>query len=147
MVIFSFGAGIVAGFLFFELSGLTAGGIIVPGYLALFIDQPLRIIATLIIAYATYGIALLFARFTILFGRRRSFLIILTGFILRYVFDYLQIYLSEPGITLQAIGYIIPGLIANEFFRQGVGKTIMAIVVVVTFTYLLITLVYPLNGQ
>jgi len=145
MVIFSFGVGILAGFLFFELSGITAGGIIVPGYLALFIYEPLRILVTLIIGFAAYGVVLFLARFTIIFGRRRFFMMILTGFVLRYLFDSLHIYLSEPGITLQAIGYIIPGLIANEFYRQGVWKTIMAIIVVVTFTYLVLTIFYPVN--
>ena len=145
MVIFSFGVGIAAGFLFFELSGLTAGGIIVPGYLALFIYEPQRIIVTLIIGFAVYWVIMLLSRFTIIFGRRRFFLMILTGFVLRYIFDSLHIYLSEPGITLQAIGYIIPGLIANEFYRQGVIKTVSAIIIVVTATYLIVTFIYPVQ--
>jgi len=142
MLVTSFGLGIVIGFIFFEISGLTAGGIIVPGYLALFINEPSRILVTLLVSLLVYGIVYLIAQRTILFGRRRFFLMILIGFIIRSGFDYFSIYLPESGIELQAIGYIIPGLIANEFYRQGILKTLSVMAVVVTIVYLLLSIIY-----
>ncbi|HFE63125.1 MAG TPA: poly-gamma-glutamate biosynthesis protein PgsC [Caldithrix sp.] len=142
MILTAFGLAIVIGFIFFEISGLTAGGIIAPGYLALYLDEPLRILVTLLISTLTYGVVLLLSRFTILFGRRRFLLMILIGFLLRAAFDGLQVYLPETGFDLQAIGYIVPGLIANEFYRQGIGKTIMAIVIVTVPVFLILQIWY-----
>jgi len=138
MILTSFGLGIALGFLFFEITGLTAGGIIVPGYIALYINQPLRILITLLISMLTFGLVNLVAQFLILFGRRRFLVMILVGFLLRASFDSLQIYLPESGMDLQAIGYIIPGLIANEFYRQGVWKTVMALMIVSILVYFLL---------
>lgn len=142
MLVTSFAIGIVLGFIFFELSGLTAGGIIVPGYLALFVNEPSRILVTVAISLIVFGLVNLIARYAVVFGRRRFFLMILLGFILRGAFDSLSIYLPESGIELQAIGYIIPGLIANEFYRQGALKTLLVMTTVVTLVFLILTLIY-----
>ncbi|MEA1964690.1 MAG: poly-gamma-glutamate biosynthesis protein PgsC/CapC, partial [Candidatus Aerophobetes bacterium] len=50
------GIGIVVSFLFYEIVGLSPGGIVVPGYIALFLTQPTRILITLIISLITYFI-------------------------------------------------------------------------------------------
>jgi poly-gamma-glutamate biosynthesis protein PgsC/CapC len=138
MILTAFGIGIALGFLFFEITGLTAGGIIVPGYIALYINQPLRIVITLVISLLTFGLVNFASQFLILFGRRRFLVMILVGFLLRTTFDSLQLYLPETGLDLQAIGYIIPGLIANEFYRQGVWKTVMALIIVSILVYFLL---------
>ncbi|MCF6270197.1 MAG: poly-gamma-glutamate biosynthesis protein PgsC [Melioribacteraceae bacterium] len=140
MLVAAFGIGIVIGFLFFEITGLIAGGIIVPGYLALFINDPVKILVTLLVSLITYGIVYLFAGRLIVFGKRRFFIMILIGFIIRSILDYLNLFIVDSGIELQAIGYIIPGIIANEFFKQGVAKTVMAITIVVSIVYLILNL-------
>jgi len=138
MILTAFGIGIALGFLFFEITGLTAGGIIVPGYIALYLNEPLRIIITLMISMLTFGLVNLASQFLVLFGRRRFLVMILVGFLLRTTFDSLRLYLPETGLDLQAIGYIIPGLIANEFYRQGVWKTVMALIIVSILVYFLL---------
>ena len=142
MIVMSFGLGIAIGFLFFEITGLTAGGIIVPGYIALFMNEPLRILVTLVISLITFVIVNYASRFLILFGKRRFLMMVLTGFLLRAAFDNIHIYFPDPGIELQAIGYIIPGLIGNEFARQGVLKTIISMIIVSTFVYFILKLIY-----
>jgi len=138
----SFGLGIAIGFLFFEITGLTAGGIIVPGYIALFINEPIRILITVIISLITFAIVNYVARFLIIFGKRRFLLMVLTGFLIRSFFDSIHLYLPETGIELQAIGYIIPGLIANEFARQGVVKTVLSMIIVSTSVFFILKLFY-----
>ena len=138
MILTAFGIGIALGFLFFEITGLTAGGIIVPGYIALYINQPIRILITLAISLLTFGLANIASQYLILFGRRRFLVMILVGFLLRTTFDSLRLYLPETGLDLQAIGYIIPGLIANEFYRQGVWKTVMSLTIVSILVYFLL---------
>lgn len=142
MIVMSFGLGIAIGFLFFEITGLTAGGIIVPGYIALFINEPVRIIITIVISFLTFVIVNYASRFLIIFGRRRFLFMVLIGFLLRAVLDHIHNYFPDPGIELEAIGYIIPGLIANEFARQGVLKTIMSMIIVSSFVYFILKLIY-----
>ena len=142
MLVTAFGIGIVIGFLFFEITGLIAGGVIVPGYLALFVNDPIKILVTLLVSLITYGIVYLFASRFIIFGKRRFFIMILIGFIIRSTLDYFNLFVPHLGVELQAIGYIIPGIIANEFFKQGVAKTIMAITIVVSIVYLILNLIY-----
>ena len=136
MIVTAFALGIALGFIFFEITGLTAGGIIVPGYIALYVDNPLAIVTTLFIASISYGFVVLISQRMIVFGRRRFLLMILTGFLLRINFDVLQINALNTSLDLQVIGYIIPGLIANEFARQGVLKTILAMIIVSGLVYL-----------
>ncbi|UCF65802.1 MAG: poly-gamma-glutamate biosynthesis protein PgsC [bacterium] len=142
MILSAFALGILLGFIFFELSGLTAGGIIVPGYIALYLHEPLRIFATIFIALVTYGIISLLANFMILYGRRRFLMAILVGFLLRGITDWLQVKIPEAGWDLHVIGYIIPGLIANEFFRQGIFKTILALTIVSITVFLILHLFF-----
>ncbi|MBN2365050.1 MAG: poly-gamma-glutamate biosynthesis protein PgsC [Calditrichaeota bacterium] len=142
MILTSFGLGIFLGFIFFELTGLTAGGIIVPGYIALYIHQPMRILITVVLSLLTYLIIIFLSRYMVLYGRRRFLTAILLGFLMRAAFDWLRIYLPENTLDLQAIGYIIPGLIANEFFRQGVPKTIAGMTIVSITVFFILMLFY-----
>ena len=141
MIITAFGLGIFLGFIFFELTGLTAGGIIVPGYIALFLEEPLRIVSTVIIAGITYGAVILLSKYLILFGRRRFLVAILLGFLLRAAADWLNFQVPETGWDLQAIGYVVPGLIANEFLRQGVLNTILGMGIVSVMVYFILQLI------
>ena len=77
----SIAIGLVLGFFFYEWVGFSAGGFVVPGYLALYWDRPLTIAATLGISLVTYGVMYGLSRVTILYGRRRFILKVLTGFV------------------------------------------------------------------
>jgi len=119
------GLGVIVSLVFSELLGASAGGIVVPGYLALYLDRPMQIVGTLVVSLLTWGIIRIIGQFTLLFGKRRMVLSILVGFILGWasrlvVFENITVY----TLQMQSIGYIIPGLIANWFERQGFWKTI-----------------------
>ena len=47
MVEISIGLGIIFSLVLSEALGVTAGGIIVPGYIALFLHQPIQVVSTL----------------------------------------------------------------------------------------------------
>jgi len=142
MILTSFGLGIALGFIFFELTGLTAGGIIVPGYIALYADNPLAILVTIFASLMAFLLVKFLSGYMIIFGRRRFLLMILTGFLIRILLDYLRFSYVEQTFDLQVIGYIIPGLIANEFARQGILKTIMAMTIVSIVVYLLLQIIF-----
>src|SRR5882672_2613526 len=75
------GLGLVISLIFSETLGLAAGGMVVPGYLALMIHEPLRIVGTVACALLTLGTLKLLSRYTLIYGRRRIVVAILIGFV------------------------------------------------------------------
>ena len=47
------GIGVIISLIFSELLGASAGGIVVPGYIALYLDKPMQIIGTLFVSLLT----------------------------------------------------------------------------------------------
>jgi len=134
------GIGIVVSFGFYEIVGLSPGGIVVPGYIALFLDQPIRILVTLLVALLTYFAVKILSNYVILYGRRRFLAIILIGFLLKWLVEEIIITIPISGIELRSIGYIIPGLIANEMRRQGILPTIYSLAIVSIIVRLILLL-------
>jgi gamma-polyglutamate biosynthesis protein CapC len=119
------GLGLTLSLIVSELFGVSAAGLVVPGYLALYLDQPARIAATFLVALTTWAaVRFGFARLVVLYGRRRFGVTILTGFILNAALDRMLFALPPEAAGLRAIGYIVPGLIANTALQQGVGVTV-----------------------
>jgi poly-gamma-glutamate biosynthesis protein PgsC/CapC len=119
MIYQAIGIGMVVSFAFYEIVGLSPGGVVVPGYIALFLDQPTRILVTLLVALLTYFAVIILSNHIILYGRRRFLTMVLIGFLLKWLIEEIIIKMPISGIELRSIGYIIPGLIANEMRRQG----------------------------
>ena len=62
---------VVLSFGLYEGFGLLTGGMVSAGYLCLFLEEPLRIVTTLLLAVIVHGLVLLISRATILYSRRR----------------------------------------------------------------------------
>ncbi len=133
--------GLLCSFLYTEMTGFNPGGIIVPIYFALSIDQPVQLFSMLIVAFLTWGIFSIARRWWILFGRRRFvFLLCVSGFcslLLLQVFPQL-FPLHQP---LSIIGWMIPGILANSFEKQGVFVSLSGLFIVTTSTSMLSRLV------
>ena len=140
MIYQEIGIGIAIGFLFYELVGLSPGGIVVPGYMALFIDQPLRIIITVGIAILTYYIVNFLSNYLILYGKRRFLSMILVSFLVKWIVESFIFQFPTTNIEIQSIGYIIPGLLANEMKRQGILPTLLAMTIVAILVRLILYL-------
>lgn len=128
LVCISIAIGLVVSLLFSEHLGKSAGGLVVPGYLALSITRPIDIALTLLAATATYAIVRWSSSVLIIYGKRRTAAMILVGFVigaaLRAASSQLTIGsagFDHPGYTV--IGFIIPGLIAIWCDRQGLFDT------------------------
>lgn len=142
MVDLAVGLGVVFSLLFNEFFGVAAGGIVVPGYVALQLHDPLQLIGTLAVAFLTFLILKGTSHFMFVYGRRRMVLAILIGFILGYLSRQLVLHhLFDVDIRFQAIGFIIPGLIANWMERQGLIQTIAGVVIAASAVRLLLMLV------
>jgi len=130
----SIALGLIVSLLFTEAYGLSAGGMIVPGYLALSLHQPLSILVTLSVAFATFGIVRGLSHVTILYGRRRIVMMILVGFLLGALVRMMPLWIGQASsphalpACFAVIGFILPGLIALWIDRQGLVETIAPLV-------------------
>lgn len=149
--------------------GLAAGGLVVPGYMALQLMNPFNVAITLIAALATFLIVRLVASYAVIYGRRQTILMILTGYLIAGVLDLvlgglvawadLEM-IGQPGegeaqvaalesvvasrlLELSVIGYIIPGLIAIWFDRQGILQTLSGLAVTAVLVRLALIVVMP----
>jgi poly-gamma-glutamate biosynthesis protein PgsC/CapC len=119
------GLGIAVSLILSEAFGLASAGLVVPGYLALYLDRPARLTATVLVALLTWALVRYgFARVVVLYGRRRFGITILTGFVLNLAFARLVPMLPLETAELRAIGFIVPGLVANAALSQGMLTTL-----------------------
>ncbi|MDR0577580.1 MAG: poly-gamma-glutamate biosynthesis protein PgsC [Candidatus Accumulibacter sp.] len=126
----SIALGLLFGFIVFELTGVVAGGLITPGYFALYFDRPLLIAQALAVAMATMLVVRLLGLVMILYGRRRFILAVLVSFSLQWLSAGIIWGFHLAQTRVDALGFIIPGIIAHEMERQGVGKTLSALFIV-----------------
>ena len=152
----SIGIGLLFTLMLTEAFGLAAGGLVVPGYMALKLMQPWSVAVTLSAAYLTYLLVRTLSGFIVIYGRRKTALMILIGYLLGSLLDLFvtgALILSTTAATsttedqlqvleLAVIGHVIPGLIAIWFERQGVFRTLVGLFLTAVLVRLtLITLV------
>lgn len=125
---------VILGFLSSEFLGLASGGLISAGYLSLYVTSPWRIVATLVLAVLIHFLVKLLDQFVFLYGRRRFMACILLSVVLSWVL--IRFIGSYIGVDLRIIGYLIPGLIANDMQRQGVLKTLLVVMIITVLVFL-----------
>jgi poly-gamma-glutamate synthase PgsB/CapB/poly-gamma-glutamate biosynthesis protein PgsC/CapC len=141
----AFGLGLVISLIFSESLGLAAGGMVVPGYIALSLHKPFLVLGTVIASLLTLWTLKFFTNYMLIYGRRRIVFTILLGFIFGWIAKSLFIFsLPDYRLELASIGYIIPGLIANWMERQGAVKTLCVMIVTAVLVRLLLML---LSGE
>ncbi len=157
------GIGLILTLVITEAFGLAAGGLVVPGYMALSLLQPWSFALTILIAFGTFVLVRTLAIYIIVFGRRRTALMIVTGYLLGALVDLLV----GGGIVIEAasvasdsaqagatggqpwffeisvIGYIIPGLIAIWFDRQGILATLSGLMLTSVLVRLCLVMIMP----
>jgi hypothetical protein len=82
---------------------------------------------TIGVALAAFGVLSILETFFIIFGKRRTALMILVGYLLGIG---LRSWTGLFSGDLEIIGFIIPGLIAVWMDRQGVVETLTAMTIV-----------------
>ncbi|TWU49817.1 poly-gamma-glutamate biosynthesis protein PgsC [Rubripirellula reticaptiva] len=126
--------GLIVSLIVTECLGLSVGGMIVPGYIALSLHQPIAVLLTIVAAAATWGLVRIVSQYAMLFGRRRVVMTVMIGFTVGMAFRGLaEMFFSHAAVGSMAseaanpvvmIGFIIPGLIALWFERQGLIETL-----------------------
>jgi len=128
---------------------------------------------TLVAALITYLIVRVIASFAIIYGRRQTIIMILTGYLIAGLMDlflgnivnWVDLQMIAGGGDAQAqvatlessfmmsimessiVGYIIPGLIAIWFDRQGVLQTLCGLAVTAVLVRLALIIIMPESLQ
>lgn len=164
------GVGLLLTLLVTEAFGIAAGGLVVPGYMALKLMQPVNFTLTILVALAAFAVIRVLSSFTVIYGRRMTALTILTAYLLGALLelligggvafdlvpsnaaleggdagtDALSQQITDPVfVELGVIGYIIPGLIALWFNRQGILQTLSALIVTSVLVRLTLIVLIP----
>lgn len=117
--------------IFTEVTGLLPGGIVVPYYFALYLDDPVKVTATVVSALVAVGAVKLLSGVTILYGRRRFAMYLIIGVLEKILFTYFYFGDSYMFFNLSmTIGYLVPGILGRQMERQGIGRTLGALAAV-----------------
>ncbi|AGC89692.1 poly-gamma-glutamate biosynthesis protein PgsC [Staphylococcus warneri] len=143
---FSLFVGVVLSLIFAEKFGINPAGLVVPGYLALIFDQPIMLLSVLIISCLTFFIVNNgISKWVILYGRRKFAAMILTGMVLKFIFDLIYPLTPFEMVEVSGIGVVIPGIIANTIQKQGVVITLSSTMLLTCITYVILFLYSFIN--
>jgi gamma-polyglutamate biosynthesis protein CapC len=146
MVEIAIALGLVSSLFFVDAFGLAAGGIVVPGYFALQLSHIDQVAATFVIAILTSLIIKFIGRYTFLYGRRQMVLCLLVGCILALLsHNFLVFDVSENTFRLEALGWVVPGLIAHWIDKQGIIKTVSMLIITSVIVRFSVIILY--NGS
>ena len=164
------GVGLLLTLLVTEAFGIAAGGLVVPGYMALKLMQPINFLLTILVALATFAIIRVLSSFAIIYGRRMVGITILTAYVIGALLELaigggVAFQLAPAGaemvqgdsatdnlnqqmgapifVELGVIGYIIPGLIALWFNRQGIMQTLSSLIITSVLVRLTLIVLAP----
>lgn len=127
---------VILSFIGTEFVGILTGGMISAGYLAYYITEPTRVVSTILLAVIITIVVKLLSHVLILYGRRRFVLTVLLSLFSVYLIEHFYFYLSSVKYDVRVIGYIVPGLIAQDMEKQGIIKTIIALITVTSLVAL-----------
>ena len=146
-VYLAIGLGMLISLLFSETVGVMGGGIIVPGYFAMYLQDSLSVFFTFVIAYITYLIIYFLSKYLLIYGRRRVILSLLIAFLIGLIFrkGIESSFIETSSFNVDYIGFIIPGLIASWMDKQGVSRTISVVLIQASLVHFILMLIYIYN--
>lgn len=138
-------SGLFFGLLFSETTGITTGGIIVPSYLALVLDQVEVLLSIFLVAIVTYLIVeYILPKYLVLFGRRRFVATLLVAIILKLLLELAYPIMPFNIFLFRGIGIIVPALISNAFAKQGIKLTVFSTLFVAGIVFAFMTAIHLL---
>ena len=143
MLVEAIGLSLVASLLSFELIGLSPGGLVVPGYLALVASRPQGLAVIAAAALITLVLVKAISEYVVLFSRRRFVCMVLVGLLCMRGLELLGA--GMPSLMPEAVGlgYIVPGLLANDMEKQGILPTLLATTLATAVIRLALILLRP----
>ena len=128
----AFVVGVITSVLLYERRHVTTGSIVVPGYIAVFLLQPIVLAVTALVAGVAYWfVNRLLTRWVLLYGRVKFTVLVLVSMVLQIALlkttpETAWLWESSAPLVVAA-GYVVPALIAHDMGRQGIKKTLTAV--------------------
>jgi poly-gamma-glutamate biosynthesis protein PgsC/CapC len=143
MFVEAIGLSLVASLLSFELIGLSPGGLVVPGYLALVAGRPQGLAVIAAASLITLLLVRAISEYVVLFSRRRFVCMVLVGLLCMRGLEVVGA--AVPSLTPEVVGlgYIVPGLLANDMEKQGVLPTLLVATLATAVIRLALMLLRP----
>src|SRR5210317_1278894 len=116
--------GMLLGMFYYHKTGWASGGIITPGVIAMYINDPWKVGVSIAAGLVTWVILEGLVRAFSIYGRQRMATAMLIALALRYPL------VSVWGETSLWLGWVVPGLIGADMQRQGLLTTLTAVVAV-----------------
>jgi len=138
----SIGIGLVVSLVLSEALGMAGAGLVVPGYFALYLTEPLSVALTLLAGIVAYGIVRVLGSTIIIFGRRRTILMILAGYLTGMAARRLAAGAIGGDELYNVIGFIIPGLIAIWIDRRGMVESLCSLITASVIVRLILILAF-----
>ncbi len=138
----SIGVGLGVSLFLSEIFGVTAGGLVVPGYIALHLAEPFTVLLTLGAGVASYVLIQGLSSVMIIYGRRRIVLLILAGYLIGTAIRAFFESSGVEGVEFSVIGFIIPGLIAIWIDRRGIVESLCSLLTVSVIVRLILVLLF-----
>ena len=138
--------GIALTVLLLELTGLVAGGIIVPAYVSTILGSPASLAMLFGMALGVQGAIRLLAHAIPLYGTRLYGITMLLGGVLNAGAQHLLAPLMQHqavSVEWSAFGYLVPGLVAYHFHRQGILRTVLMIAIAAPLVRAIVVLLRP----
>ena len=126
--------GLTLSLLFQEKFGINPGGLVVPGYIALSFIFIISLLTYMIVEFVLN-------KFLILYGRRRFLAMLFVSMLLNILITTVNASMGNALDALSAIRIVIPGLIANAYYKQGIKLTVASSLGVSLAVYAIITFV------
>lgn len=122
-----------------EFIGVSSGGVIVAGYLAMVCDDLLSVGIVILIALLTFLIVeFILPKFVLLFGKRKFVACLLVALVFKVLADFFVPTLPFATMAFRGIGVITPGLIAHTSTKQGIHITIPAVLIASYLTFAIV---------
>ncbi|MCG8563762.1 MAG: poly-gamma-glutamate biosynthesis protein PgsC/CapC, partial [Desulfobacterales bacterium] len=121
-----------------QRTGWACGGMITPGFLAMYLGNPVQLMVLLGLGLAAWTILALVVRITGIYGRQRLGTAMLIALLLK---------IPLAGVGLDAslwLGWVVPGLIGADMDKQGVIPTLAAVISTGVAAAMVVRLLLPL---
>ncbi|MFJ6053679.1 poly-gamma-glutamate biosynthesis protein PgsC/CapC [Streptomyces sp. NPDC092307] len=133
------GLGLVLALVSYLTTGLSPGGMMTPGWLAVTLVSDARLFAVIAaVTFVTYGLGSIAQAYVILYGKRLFAATVLIGVLLQAALTLLLSRELPLLYTNQTLGFVVPGLISYQLTRQPTGPTLLATGVTTLLTYVLL---------
>ncbi|MDD3171989.1 MAG: poly-gamma-glutamate biosynthesis protein PgsC [Bacilli bacterium] len=137
--------GVLVSIIYYEITDISPGGIVVPGLMVMYITQVDKMIYTVVISIITYLVVKFISGYLVIFGKRRFVVLIIVSIFINFLMQALLHSLSINLLSISIIGYTITGIIANNIYKQGIKRTIPSLAIVIIILELIV-LVYTKLG-